>query len=355
LKPPKLGLKENIAWNSSGSLIYLIFQWLITYLVVILLGFTDAGIFTLALSISGIAFAVALYGVRGYQVSDISREYSDKTYVLARTTTSVLALGGALVYLAISAYSLYAALCIVAYLIFKISESYADVYHGIFQRDGRMDIIGKSFILRGVVSNSLAIACMAITHQLLISICVLAFTSWVLIFLYDRNKVGDFYEKSNVTSVRNIFDLLIACAPLAIYALLSSFFMYIPRISLENIMGSETLGIYASIAIPAVIIQVVSGYIFSPLLTIFAEHVSEGNFKLFRKLLIKTFTVIVALSMIVIVGGVIFGEQGLVLLFGEKIREFSYLLVYRLNANCPKRVKGSDSVFCCCGANMPPV
>lgn len=295
--------------------------------MVILLGFKDAGIFALAMSISSIAFAFAIYGVRGYQVSDVTRKYGDKSYIVARIATCLLAIGASLVYLVIHKYSLYTALCIVVYLLFKMSEAYVDVYHGIIQRGMRMDFIGKSFILRGVVSNFLFIGCAILTKNLLLSTGVLAVSSFVLIFLYDHNKVKIFYEKTDDTSARKIINILIECLPLAIYTFLSILVMSIPRISLENTKGTEVLGIYASIAIPAAIIQVISGYIFAPLLTIFAEHVDQKNFKLFHKLLFKTLSYILGLSIVAIIGGAIFGKFGLVLLFGEKIRSYTYLFL----------------------------
>ncbi len=327
MKPPKLSLKKNIAWNSSGSFVYLFFQWLITYLVVILLGFKDAGIFSLAIAICSIAFAFAIYGVRGYQVSDATKKYSDKTYIVARIVTSLLALGGCLVYLALSRYSPYTTLCIVVYLAFKLSEAYVDVYHGIIQKGERMDYIGKSFILRGVTSNSLFIVCMILTKNLLASIGVLAVSSFVLIFIYDHNKAKIFYAKTNTTSVRKITSLLIECFPLAVYTFLTILVMSIPRISLERTKGTEILGIYASIAIPAVIIQVISGYIFSPMLTVFADHVNQKNFKLFHELLFKTLAYILLLSVVMIMGGAVLGKFGLVFLFGEKISNYTYLFL----------------------------
>jgi len=325
--PAKLSLKKNIAWNSSGSFVYLFFQWLVTYLVVILLGFESAGVFSLAISIASIAFAFALYGVRGYQISDMQKKYSDKTYIITRLVTSLLSLIGVIVYVSISGYSLYTILCIVAYVLFKVSEAYADVYHGIIQRGGRMDSIGKSLILRGVLTNSLFIVCALITKDLLLAIILQAALSFVLIYVYDRKKVQPFYEKVSTVSTKSVTSLLIECLPLAVYVFLSNLIMSIPRINLEAMQGSEILGIYASIAIPAAIIQVVAGFIFSPVLTIFAEHVDQKNFQHFYKLLFKTIGYIVSFSVIVIIGGILFGHFGLVLLFGDEIARYTYLFV----------------------------
>lgn len=325
--PSRLSLKTNIFWNSSGSLIYLFFQWLITYFVVIFLGFESAGIFSLAIAISSVAFAFSLYGVRGYQVSDLSGKYSDKSYVLARIVTCSLSIIGVLIFLGFYGYDKYTTLCIIAYVLFKTTEAYADVYHGIIQKGMRMDYIGKSFMLRGILGGIAFVFVAVITKSLLLAICAQALISLVIILFYDRKNVNLFFIHKNEKSLKPTFFLLAECLPLALYVFLSNLIMSIPRISLENTKGSEILGIYASIAIPAAVIQIVAGYIFSPMLTVFAEHLDQKNYKSFNKLFFQTLVYILSISAIAIIGGIIIGKYGLILLFGEKISSYTYLFV----------------------------
>ena len=324
--PAKLSLKKNVIWNSSGSFIYLFFQWLVNYLVVILLGFNNAGIFSLAIAISSVAFAASLYGIRGYQVSDLRRKYSDKSYIAARLATCTLSIIGVCIYLAFNYHDMYTAACILAYLGFKMSEAFVDVYHGIIQRGMRMDYVGISFILRGVISNILFIICALLTKNLFLSIIIMTLSSYALIYIYDHRKVSTFFKQGG-TSTQQIIHLLIECFPLAIYTLLSNLIAAIPRISLESIKGTEILGIYASIAIPAAIIQVVAGFVFAPVLTVFADHVDKRNLQLFHELFFKILAYIFALSLIAIITGMLFGDFGLRLLFGQQIGQYTYLFV----------------------------
>ncbi|MGB4762507.1 MAG: oligosaccharide flippase family protein [Candidatus Saccharimonas sp.] len=326
--PEQLSLKKNVIWNSAGSFIYLFFQWLISYLVVILLGFKDAGIFSLAVAIASVAFAASIYGIRGYQVSDIRKKYSDKTYITTRLVTCILSVIGVGIYVSVSHYDLYTAICIMTYLAFKMSEAFVDVYYGILQRSMRMDFVGMSFILRGVIANTLFIICAILTNNLLLSITVLAISSYVLIYLYDYKKVKLFYKKELTnSSTKQITLLLIECLPLAIYTLLSNLIVAMPRVSLESIRGTEILGIYASIAIPAAIIQVVAGFVFAPVLTVFADHVDKRNFRLFHRLLFKILVYIFILSLAAIIIGAVVGDFGLKLLFGETISDYTYLFL----------------------------
>ena len=57
-----LSLKQNMLWNSFGSLTYLGCQWLITILVVRLAdGYDDAGTLSLAMSVYNMFSSLAIY------------------------------------------------------------------------------------------------------------------------------------------------------------------------------------------------------------------------------------------------------------------------------------------------------
>ena len=86
----KLSLKKNMLYNTIGTSIYLGLQWLITILVVRASGYEDAGILSLAMSISNTIYAISSFGMRGYQSSDIKEEFDNYTYVLSRIITCLI-------------------------------------------------------------------------------------------------------------------------------------------------------------------------------------------------------------------------------------------------------------------------
>lgn len=322
----KLSLKANIIWNSAGSFIYLLSQWIIAYLVTFILGFEDAGVFSLAVAIANVAFAFAIYGVRGYQVTDIAHKYTDMTYLSSRVFTSALAMIGSLLYIIFYGRSLYITICVLMYVLFKMSEAFSDVYHGIIQKSMRMDFIGKSFILRGIVTSLTFVITAFITRDLLLATSLMTIASITLVYLYDYKKSKQFSDKSHSLSFKKAFRLTIECWPLATYTFLTSLTMSIPRINLEYMKGSEILGVYASIAIPAAIVQILAGYIFSPMLGIFADHINTKSIKLFYRLFNKTMIYILLLSSVLLIISSLLGDLGLKILFGDKISTYTYLL-----------------------------
>lgn len=74
----------NIFYNSFGMIFYYGCQWLTTLLVVRLSGYSDSGVYGLAMTFTAAFAILALFNTRQYQVSDVAGEYSDRTYIRSR-------------------------------------------------------------------------------------------------------------------------------------------------------------------------------------------------------------------------------------------------------------------------------
>lgn len=321
-----ISVKQNLIWNSLGNIVYLLAQWVTTYLVTKILGFENAGIYSLAMSLSNTFATFALYGMRNFQASDTNREYNENTYISSRIITCGLSLLVCISFVLINSYDNFQKICIIAYMVFKISEAMVDVYHGIDQLNMRMDIIGKSYMIRGCIANTLFVIVILITKNLLLGIISLSVVSYVIIFLYDRREVVKFYKKTSVY-LKNTKKLLIACFPIAIFTFIQTLFTTVPRYFIERNLGSELLGIYASISLPVILVQVLASYIFTPFITVFAEFYNNNDINGFKKLFVKITLILVSLAGVSIIGAILLGEWGLRILFGGNIGEYANLLI----------------------------
>lgn len=322
----KLSLKKNMLYNTIGTSIYLGLQWLITILVVRASGYEDAGILSLAMSISNTIYAISSFGMRGYQSSDIKEEFDNYTYVLSRIITCLIGIIIGILFLIFTSYNIYTKSSIFAYIIFKTSEALVDVFHGAEQKKWRMDIIGISYTIRGIISFIVFIATLAITKNIFLAISFMAISVYLVIFLYDVPKFKNIIEVKKVTDYKKIWKLLIICMPLTIYGFLSNGLQAYPKYLLEKLTSSEILGIYSSVATPVLIIQVASTFIFNPLITLFAELYNKKDSKGFYKLVIKVIVAIICIGIIAIIFSNILGKFALSLLYGEDIVQYSYLL-----------------------------
>lgn len=313
-------------WYSLGMTLYLGCQWLLSILVVHLSGYADAGDLSIAMTVSNVFSMAALFGVRNFQVSDIRDEIPGSIYVTARVVTTAIAYLALIFFVLAGGYGRTTACVILLYCLFRVSEAAVDVFHGIDQKKGRLDAVGKSHAMRGVVFLLVFVVILYLGGSL--STAILAMTAAVFLFVlfYDypiANKLTPFRIDWNWGQ---ILGLLKQCTPLVVYALMLSITGLIPRYFLERMDGSEALGFYASVATPTLIVQVAASYLFNPMIPSFSEALLEGNKKRFSQLFQKVNMFIAGLAVAALLGGKFLGGYLLTLLFDAEILPYVYLL-----------------------------
>lgn len=323
-----LSLGSNMLWNSIGLLFYFGCQWLLTVFVVYFRrGYFDAGVLSLAMSISNVLGMAACLNLRTFQVSELEGRFSDGDFLANRILASGISVILCLCIVLYQDYEHYEQLCITIFMIFKTSEALGDVLHGFDQKAWRLDIAGKSFLLRGF-ATLLAMGCgMLLGGSLIVTVLLMAVFAHVVIFFYDYRQCKRQIRINLSYSRKNVLLLVKIGVPLALYSMLLNLISTYPRFQIEEQYGKELLGIFASISTPTVLITQMASFVFNPLMGIFAEHRKEGNKKGVSQLLLFSIGATIAIGVVAAAAGSLLGEWALVLLFGESIRAYTYLFV----------------------------
>ena len=320
-------LKKNMLWNAAGNLIYLGSQWLITVLVANIGNFKDAGILSIAMSISATFQTLAMFGLRNFQISDVENKYSDSAYVKFRVVTCTVALLGCMLFSLLGGYGVGYLLPIFIFMLFRLSENFSDVLHGIAQKNGRLDIAGKSFAIKGLSTLVIFIAGYKLSDNLSVSLLLMAALSWTSTLLYDMVVVRKLSQFRLWTPRLDWFSLAKETAPLCIYLFLSAAIYTVPKLILEQRCGEEILGAYSSIFAPALLISTAAGYLYTPFVPAFAEARQENDSRAFIMLFLKISVAVAAFALITVIAAVFLGDFALGLLFGDKILGYTYLLI----------------------------
>ena len=323
----KISVQASILWNSAGSMVYLITQWLITVLVVRMAGVSVAGDFTLAMSVNNVFYSIGMQGIRNYQVSDVKGKYKDGTYICSRMMACALSFIICTCYCLVIGYSAKQKVCIIVYCLFKMAEALYDAYAGVCQKYWRMDYIGKSWMVKGLLSFIGFVVTLYFTRNLIVAIFSMVLISFVVIAFYDVPRTKKLADISMVWKDKNNILLIKECLPLLCYIILSTTFPTVPRLFLERELGSYALGIYGSVSTPTLVVQMGATYIFSPFMTLFAEQYNDRDGKAFKDNLRKCFLAIGILGIVALAGGKILGKWGLNLLYGQEVAEYVSLLI----------------------------
>ena len=341
--PKPLSVSKNSVYNLVGTIVFCFCQWITSALLVVHLSpdgisIRNTGLLQLAISVTNIFFSISCYNMRTYQISDVKNKYSYGDYVGLRIITASVAMVLCAVYLVgttclsnfakdlFPKYSAKEIACVLIYMLFKLNETFSDVLHAVNQKNYRMDYVGVSLCVRGVVSVILFAGAMVIFGDLLISILIMAIGTLSVVWFYDVEKSKQFGSIRPQFNKTKIKELLIGCLPAVIASAAFIAITTIPRQTLESMRGMDSLGYYGTIATPLVVVQVMATSVFNPMLTQLAEDYSENNTQGFIKRIIKSLALLFGMALVVCVGVVLCGEFAVGLVFGSKFVPYTNLM-----------------------------
>ena len=254
--PRQLSVKANMLWNSAGSMTYLACQWLITIVVVRLSSgaFDNAGLLSLAMSVVGIFGTFANYKMGTYQISDIKRENTLGEYMGFRCLTLVGSFVACMVYAWFTC-AAYALATVALFYAFKAVGLLIDILHGEDQVNRRMDYIGKSFMLQGVSTLAAFAVIYGLTQNLNLAIVAMLVAVTLVMALFDIPHCRRFTRVAVSLSAKKAAFFLRTSLPAVIASVAASSIFTIPKQYLAMVSGDASLGIYASVAAPALVIQ----------------------------------------------------------------------------------------------------
>ena len=317
-------IKKSIIYNSVGSFIYLFCQWIITFIVVWIAGYELAGILALAMSISTTFNVISSFSMRNFQSSDISNRFSEKTYIVSRIISCSIAFIVTILYCIIHRYSLYSACAVLIFMLYKISDAVVDVFHGSLQRLWKFDVIGFSFFVRGLILVIFFSLTLFLTNNIVLSLLMMTIFEYLFVYFYDYKKYRQSFKKLGQFNKIDLISLYIQCLPLVICGILLNYIAMYPRVTLESLYDSTILGYYATVATPAVIIQVSASFIYNPLISLFAENYKKKDHN-FEKHVVFITIIILVLGIIGYLVSSIFADKFLFIIYGEEIVQYSYL------------------------------
>jgi O-antigen/teichoic acid export membrane protein len=316
-------MKKNIALNTFGNLIYNLCQWILTILVVRLsTNYENAGYLGLAMTTGSTYSAIALWGMRNYQISDVKNVFSDSEYISSRIITCILAyvccaLG------CIFGNSSYQIFCIDAFMICRISEAFVDVLHGMDQKFDRYEYIFYSMTFRGIFSVIIFSVLFVFSKDLVLAILAMSVFDMGWVLLYDLRKTSAL-SKIRIRISKNIFNLLKECAPIVVFTFLLNMINLFPKNTLQSLKGTNLLGVYTSMASPTLVVQLFASVALSPLIPKLSQYFYDRKKKEFRALMNKMYISLLAIAVITLIGAAVIGRWGLGFLYGKGILKYYY-------------------------------
>ena len=319
-------LKKNLSWNTIGMILYNLAIWVFSVLILRITGASESGYYAIASSLGNTFYAISLWGMRSFIVSDQKNRYTYREYVITRIVAVILSIVIMLVTAIVSSYSLEIVRVLIAYSMFNFAEALIELCDCLAQQKMVMDINAKSMVIRGVLYIILFYLSLVITKESYIAFSVITICSLLILYFYNYKKLCKFISFHETAKKENITDILKKCFPIMAFELLAAAIVAIPRIFYEKIGSYEDLGIYVSIYTMVVFLQLVINiliYTFAPYM---AKAYQEKKLKQLKKYMLFVVFGAVGLGLLAEILVYLIGEPVMTLIFGVIAgQEYHYL------------------------------
>lgn len=275
--------KSEIIWNTLGSFVESLLSAVLLMFCTRLNGTEIAGMFSISFATATILNAIGDFGIRIYQVTDTNRKYKFGDYLLARVFVVITMVIIGILFVNISGYTAEKLWICIALIMFKVIDNLSETYQGEFQLRNRLDLGGKSMVIR--VSSSLIVFFITdvITKNVIFSCITFVLTNLTLFLLWDVRILSKFQKLEIKYDKNNIKEILLDCLPLAISTGLSLYIINATKYAIDN-FGDYTMQTYFNVIyMPTFIINLVSAFVIKPFLKPFGDLWNSKEYLKFIK------------------------------------------------------------------------
>jgi len=313
---PSSQLKKDYIWNTLGSVMNALASVVLLILVTQILGAYEGGVFSIAFAIAQQFQIMGHYEMRPYQATDVEERFSFGVYLASRIVTCSFMMLCVFLYAFYSNGLSFEAVLLALLASLRFFDAFEDVFHGMFQQQGRLDIAGKAFFGR-VCAMLVSFAVTLLVSRNLLAACIASLVASLIAFVVLN--IPEARRRSvlkPVFSASGIKNLLVACLPLFLGSFLLMYVVNAPRYGIESALSKEFQTFYSILFMPAMVINLLSGFVFKPLLNTLASLWTKDDRRAFFGILAKGLLVVAGVTAVALLAGYWLGIPVLSFIYG---------------------------------------
>lgn len=318
----KNNFKKSVFWNTFGSGLISLNSLFFLIIVTRVNGIIDAGIFTFSFATANIFYTIALYSGRTYQVTDTDNEISDRDYIAHRLFTSLVMIFLMIIFILLNNYATSNLVILIILCLFKCIEAISDVFHGILQKNNRLDYVGKSLFFRAFFNLFFFVLVNILFNNLILACLSLVIINLFFLFFIDIKGSTIFIQRKREISVRAITKIFLLGGFTFGFVLLSNYVINAPRYSIDLFLSRNYQTIFGIIVMPATIIMLVNQFVIQPVIMELKKSFAENNKKQFIKIINILIFVTIGVGIVSVIIAYFFGIPFLNLLYGLNLESY---------------------------------
>ncbi|MBQ9983282.1 MAG: lipopolysaccharide biosynthesis protein [Lachnospiraceae bacterium] len=341
--------KNCYVWNSLAGLINASEAVVLSMVVTRITNLGDAGILTIAFAIGNLLMTIGKFGVRNYQVTDMDEKNKFADYFYLRIASVLIMLISSVGYVIYSVSflgdSIKKAIVIFCFCSIYMIESIEDVFWGLYQRKGRLDVGGRIFSYRWIATMIIFSLMLFLTKNLMLA-SIAGFLATLLISTLLVWKSFPYFKSSFWNGDKHrVWSLTKQCVSLFLVSFLLFYITNSPKYALDQFMSDEVQACYGFIFMPVFVIELLNNFLYQPILVKISEEWNEGAIAAFKTRINRQLIIIILLTVICIIGAYFLGIPFLSLLYATDLKPYKLDLLILLVGGGMMAIVGFLSVI----------
>lgn len=305
-------------WNAAGSFTNALSSVFLLAIVTRVLGPVQGGIFTIAFALAQQLLTVSNFETGTYYVTDAKNKIGFDVHIAAKLLLFFISLAAAVV-IALTKYAPYKAAVVVLLCIFKGADAFSGLFSAFLQRQGRLDIAGKSLTMRMLFSLILFSVVIIISKDLIVSAaaCIIFSVFWLV--FYDIRYVRTFTKLKARWDIKLIISLIAGCLPMFLGTFLLTYIINQPKYVIDALLDEVTQNKFGIIFMPSAVICLLGMFIYRPLLTSLTDVWNDKQHFGFLFEILKIAGIIFGLTVLCTVAARFLGIPVLSFIYGENL------------------------------------
>lgn len=326
--------RKNVLWNMIFSILNAGQSMLLLMIVNRLAGEDIAGLFSFAFSVAVLMMNIGTYGIRNYQVSDVSEQYSFGEYCGFRFFTCFVMAIGSIGYVVIKGFEADKTVLILVLCGMRIVECMEDVFHGRYQQKQRLDVACIQGTVRILLSVMAFFLTLWVSHDIITTAFLYTITNLLCFLAFTVPTIPQFGGFTLTWDKKSFMTLLIECFPLFCGYFFSTYLGNVAKYAIDDYGTYQMQAHFNMIFMPVLVINLISTMIFRPVIVDMATLWNKGERRAYQHFVWKQLGWIGILAIVIIPLGIVIGLPILSILYGARLTCYRYPFFLLLLGGC---------------------
>ncbi|MBP3255723.1 MAG: oligosaccharide flippase family protein [Clostridia bacterium] len=313
--------KKNFIWNFIGITFNTLNSFLFSIIANRINGMEIAGMFAYGYAIACLLWIVSIFFNRVFQVSNL--EIKDKTFIKSRYITCFIMFILSIAIAFVSSNNITKIIIIILLCLFRNIEAVSDIYYGIFQKNDKLDYVGKSMFIKAILGIIILTIVDYLTKDIIASIVGLLIVNVIGTFvdIYMCQKyIRENKDKSKSEDIIKIFKLAL---PIFLFSFLSIGLVNMQKYFIGFLETEEIQDIFNIIIMPATIMSLCGQYLAIPFMKTLNDSFIKKEYDKFDKVNIKIMLILFAVGVIATICIYFIGISVLEIIYKVPLKEYS--------------------------------